>query len=91
MFTVELRRDTAAEVISGNTGSSILKRQGCGAVRVAGIEYDPNRSANIALLHYADGEKRYILAPLGLQEGDTLVSRPRQRYVPQCHGTQRVR
>src|SRR5512145_2049508 len=38
--------------------------------RVASIEYDPNRSANIALLHYADGEKRYILAPLGLRIGD---------------------
>ena len=42
--------------------------------RVAGIEYDPNRSANIALLHYADGEKRYILAPKGLKVGDTLYS-----------------
>jgi large subunit ribosomal protein L2 len=40
--------------------------------RVAAIEYDPNRTANIALLHYADGEKRYILAPVGLQVGDTL-------------------
>lgn len=42
--------------------------------KVAAIEYDPNRSANIALLHYADGEKRYILAPLGLNVGDTVVS-----------------
>jgi large subunit ribosomal protein L2 len=42
--------------------------------RVATIEYDPNRSANIALLHYADGEKRYILAPLGLKVNDTVVS-----------------
>jgi len=42
--------------------------------RVAAIEYDPNRSANIALLHYADGEKRYILAPNGLKVGDTLRS-----------------
>lgn len=42
--------------------------------KVAEIEYDPNRTANIALLHYADGEKRYILAPLGLQKGDTVVS-----------------
>jgi len=40
--------------------------------KVATIEYDPNRTANIALLHYADGEKRYILAPVGLQVGDTL-------------------
>jgi len=38
------------------------------------IEYDPNRSARIALLHYADGEKRYILAPLGLKPGDTVLS-----------------
>jgi large subunit ribosomal protein L2 len=42
--------------------------------KVATLEYDPNRSARIALLHYADGEKRYILAPLGLSVGDTVVS-----------------
>ena len=42
--------------------------------KVATIEYDPNRSANIALLNYADGEKRYILAPKGLQVGQTIVS-----------------
>jgi large subunit ribosomal protein L2 len=42
--------------------------------KVASIEYDPNRSARIALLHYLDGEKRYILAPLGLQVGDEVVS-----------------
>src|SRR5438105_3513310 len=42
--------------------------------RVCTIEYDPNRSARIALLHYADGEKRYILAPDGLQFGDRLQS-----------------
>ena len=41
---------------------------------VASIEYDPNRSANIALLHYADGEKRYILAPLGLKVGQRVSS-----------------
>ena len=44
--------------------------------RVATIEYDPNRSANIALLHYVDGEKRYILAPRGLKAGDTVASGP---------------
>ena len=44
--------------------------------KVAAIEYDPNRSANIALLNYADGEKRYILAPVGLQVGTTLMSGP---------------
>lgn len=42
--------------------------------RVAEIEYDPNRTARIALLHYADGEKRYILAPLGLKKGDMVVA-----------------
>jgi large subunit ribosomal protein L2 len=42
--------------------------------KVAHIEYDPNRSARIALLHYADGEKRYILAPQGLKIGDSIVS-----------------
>ncbi len=42
--------------------------------QVASIEYDPNRSARIALLHYADGEKRYILWPVGLAVGDTVVS-----------------
>ena len=42
--------------------------------RVASIEYDPNRSANIALLHYADGEKRYILAPVGLVVEDRIIS-----------------
>ncbi len=42
--------------------------------RVAAIEYDPNRSANIALLHYADGEKRYIIAPAGLIVGDRVQS-----------------
>ena len=41
---------------------------------VAHIEYDPNRTARIALLHYADGEKRYILAPLGVKQGDVIVS-----------------
>ncbi|MBX6341290.1 MAG: 50S ribosomal protein L2, partial [Thermomicrobiaceae bacterium] len=44
--------------------------------RVAAIEYDPNRSARIALLFYRDGEKRYMLAPLGLKVGDTVVSGP---------------
>ena len=42
--------------------------------KVAEIEYDPNRTANIALLHYADGEKRYILAPVGLNKGDIVES-----------------
>jgi len=42
--------------------------------KVASIEYDPNRSANIALLHYADGEKRYILSPFGTKVGDEILS-----------------
>ena len=44
--------------------------------RVAAIEYDPNRSARIALLHYVDGEKRYILAPAGLEVGRTVMAGP---------------
>jgi len=44
--------------------------------KVAAIEYDPNRSANIALLHYVDGEKRYILAPQGLKVGTQVMSGP---------------
>ena len=44
--------------------------------KVKSIEYDPNRSARIALLHYADGEKRYILSPVGLSVGDTVQSGP---------------
>jgi large subunit ribosomal protein L2 len=50
--------------------------------RVASIEYDPNRSANIALLHYADGEKRYILAPLGVRVGDRIESGPDAEIRP---------
>src|SRR5690606_11480240 len=42
--------------------------------KVATIEYDPNRTARIALLHYVDGEKRYILAPEGLKVGDKIIS-----------------
>jgi len=44
------------------------------AGEVASIEYDPNRSARIALINYADGEKRYILAPMGLKVGDTIIA-----------------
>lgn len=50
--------------------------------RVAAIEYDPNRSARIALLHYKDGEKRYILAPLGLQVDDTVMSGREAEFRP---------
>ena len=44
------------------------------AAKVAHIEYDPNRSARIALLHYVDGEKRYIIAPVGLKQGDVVLA-----------------
>ena len=50
--------------------------------KVAGIEYDPNRSAFIALLHYLDGEKRYILAPLGLKVGDMVVAGEDADIIP---------
>ena len=50
--------------------------------KVATIEYDPNRTANIALLNYADGEKRYILAPVGIKVGDTLLSGPEADIKP---------
>ena len=50
--------------------------------KVASVEYDPNRSARIALLNYADGEKRYILAPQGLKVGDTVYSGPESDIKP---------
>jgi len=50
--------------------------------KVAAIEYDPNRSARIALLHYRDGEKRYIIAPEGLQVGEILMSGPEAPIKP---------
>ena len=50
--------------------------------KVATIEYDPNRTANIALLHYADGEKAYILAPVGLEVGTTVLSGPTADIKP---------
>ena len=52
------------------------------AAKVASIEYDPNRSARIALLHYVDGEKRYILAPAGLEVGRTVMSGPEADILP---------
>jgi len=52
--------------------------------RVASIEYDPNRNARIALLHYADGEKRYILAPKGLEVGQTITSGEGSDIKPGC-------
>ena len=50
--------------------------------KVAAIEYDPNRTARIALLHYVDGEKRYIIAPLGLKVGDTVMAGPEAEIRP---------
>ena len=50
--------------------------------KVAAIEYDPNRTARLALLFYADGEKRYIIAPLGLQVGDTIFAGPKAEIRP---------
>src|SRR2546430_10844508 len=50
--------------------------------RVAAIEYDPNRSARIALLHYVDGEKRYILVPVGLAVGDAVEAGPKADIKP---------
>jgi len=50
--------------------------------KVAAIEYDPNRSARIALIHYADGDKRYILWPVGLKVGDTVMSGPGAEIRP---------
>src|ERR1700736_1468650 len=50
--------------------------------KVAAIEYDPNRSARIALLHYLDGEKRYIIAPEGLGQGDIVESGPNADIKP---------
>jgi large subunit ribosomal protein L2 len=50
--------------------------------KVAAIEYDPNRTSRIALLHYVDGEKRYILAPVGLKVGDRVVSGPEADIRP---------
>jgi len=56
-------------------------RQGGDPARVETIEYDPNRSANLALVCYADGERRYILAPEGLQIGQKIVSGPEADIV----------
>src|SRR3989454_4266079 len=50
--------------------------------KVAAIEYDPNRSARIALLHYLDGEKRYMIAPAGLKVGDQLMAGPEADIKP---------
>ncbi len=60
-----------------------FKRQKDGVpAKVAALEYDPNRTCFIALLNYADGEKRYILAPIGLHTGDTVMSGPEADIKP---------
>jgi large subunit ribosomal protein L2 len=60
-----------------------FKRQKVGVPsKVAAVEYDPNRSARIALLHYADGDKRYILAPNDLKVGDAVVAGPEADIKP---------
>ena len=53
-----------------------FKRNKIGTATVIGVEYDPNRSANIALIEYEDGERRYILAPLGVTDGTQIVTNP---------------
>ena len=50
--------------------------------KIASIEYDPNRSARIALIHYADGEKRYIIWPVGLKIGDSVMAGPNSEIKP---------
>lgn len=50
--------------------------------KVASIEYDPNRSARIALIHYVDGEKRYVIAPVGLKVGETILAGPSSDIKP---------
>ena len=52
--------------------------------KVASVEYDPNRSAHIALLNYRDGEKRYIIAPEGIKQGDVLLSGDTAPFKPGC-------
>jgi large subunit ribosomal protein L2 len=59
----------------------LRKKDGVPA-KVAHIEYDPNRTARLALLHYADGEKAYIIAPVGLKQGDTVMNGPGAEFKP---------
>ena len=74
-------RASSAAVTSRSTARSTSSRDKHGIpAKVAAIEYDPNRTARIALLNYADGEKRYILAPNGLEVGTTIIVRPGRRH-----------
>jgi len=59
-----------------------FKRNKFGSAEVLRLEYDPNRSANIALIQYEDGEKRYILAPVGLKAGDVVTAGPEADILP---------
>ena len=59
-----------------------FKRDKIGSATVLRLEYDPNRSANIALIQYEDGEKRYILAPLGLKAGHKIMTGPEADILP---------
>src|ERR671927_385935 len=86
-------RNSAGRVTSRHRGGGAkrryrrndFKRRKDGVpAKVAAIEYDPNRSAHIALLHYADGEKRYILAPARIRVGDTVSSGPGADIAPGC-------
>ena len=54
---------------------------------VIGIEYDPNRSANIALIEYEDGERAYILAPIGLTDGDKVIQNTTVNYTDSADGS----
>ena len=59
-----------------------FKRDKIGSAVVLRLEYDPNRSANIALIQYEDGEKRYILAPVGLKAGHKIMTGPEADILP---------
>ena len=59
-----------------------FKRDKAGKAKVINLQYDPNRSANIALIEYEDGERRYILAPVGLKAGDTVITGPGADILP---------
>jgi large subunit ribosomal protein L2 len=69
-------------IVSDNTATNLVVDKIGIPATVKGIEYDPGRSARIALLHYKDGEKRYIIAPLGLKPGDMVMSGPQADILP---------
>jgi len=84
-------RDTSGRIVVRHRGGGNrkyiriidFKREKHGIpAKVAAIEYDPNRTARLALLFYADGEKRYIVAPLGIKVGDMIVSGPQAEIRP---------